>query len=145
MAELRVRTIDESELDTVLAEDIVFEGTIHFTDPLLIKGSVSGNVTSRSELYIAESAQVKADIHGSRVSIKGTVEGDVQASERIELFSGATIRGNIRTPDLIVQSGSRFSGGCDMDSDVALPEPPQPLEDLMPDHNAASTTRKQGE
>ncbi|MEX2445487.1 MAG: polymer-forming cytoskeletal protein [Alkalispirochaeta sp.] len=114
MAELRVRTIDESELDTVLAEDIDFEGTIEFSEPLLVKGSVHGEIRSKSDLFIAESAHVNADVQAGRVTVKGTVRGDVDALQRIELFSGASIVGNVKTPDLIVQSGSRLSGRCDM-------------------------------
>lgn len=114
MAELKVRTIDESELDTVLAEDIDFEGTIEFVEPLLVKGSVHGEIRSTSDLFIAESALVNADVQAGRVTVKGAVRGDVDASERIELFSGSSIVGNVRTPDLIVQSGSRLSGRCEM-------------------------------
>jgi cytoskeletal protein CcmA (bactofilin family) len=114
MADLRIKTIDESDLDTVLAEDIEFEGTIEFSDPLLIKGSAKGEIRSESDLFIAGSATVAADVHARRITVKGSVEGDVDASERVELFSGATIRGNVKTPDLIVQSGSRLSGRCEM-------------------------------
>jgi cytoskeletal protein CcmA (bactofilin family) len=114
MAELRVRTIDESELDTVLADDFDFEGTIEFSEPLLIKGVVKGEVRSHSDLFIAESAHVEANVRASRVTVKGTIRGDVDATDRIELFAGAGITGNIRTPDLIVQSGSRLSGCCEM-------------------------------
>ncbi|MFA7566500.1 MAG: polymer-forming cytoskeletal protein [Alkalispirochaeta sp.] len=114
MAELRIRTIDESELDTVLASDIEFEGTVEFSRPLLIKGVVNGTIKTESDLYISDSAQVNADISAGRVSVKGTIRGDVDASERIELFSGATIVGNIASPDLIIQSGSHFTGKCVM-------------------------------
>ena len=114
MAELRVRTIDESQLETVLAHDIEFEGTIEFSEPLLIKGAVRGEIRSESDLFVAESARIDADIRASRVSVKGMVVGDIDAAERIELFSGAGIEGNIRTPDLVVQSGSSFTGRCEM-------------------------------
>ena len=114
MAELRVRTIDESELDTVLAEDIDFEGSISFTRPLLVKGAVKGEIQSESDLFIAESARLEANVQAARVTVKGAVYGDVDARERIELFSGARIVGNVSTPDLIVQSGSALSGRCSM-------------------------------
>ena len=123
MAELRVRTIDESELDTVLAHDIEFEGTIEFSEPLLVKGHTSGEIRTKSDLFIADSARIDADIRAARVSVKGTVHGDIEAEERIELFSGAEIVGNIRSPDLIIQSGSRFTGHCSTsDSPDASPE-----------------------
>ena len=119
MAELRVRTIDESELDTVLAEDIEFEGTIEFSEPLLVKGTVSGEVRSRSNLFVAESARVNANINAANVTVKGSVRGDIHAADRIELFAGASIEGNIDTPDLIVQSGSRLTGRCTMNGSQA--------------------------
>lgn len=114
MAELRVRTIDESELETVLAPDIEFEGTIEFSQPVLVKGSVKGEIRTGSDLFIADTAKVRADISAARVSVKGSVAGDIEASERIELFSGAAITGNISSPDLIIQSGSRLNGKCSM-------------------------------
>lgn len=114
MAELRIRTIDESELDTVLAEDIEFEGTIEFSEPLLIKGAVHGEIKTKSDLFVADSARLHADVEAARVSVKGVVTGDILAHERIELFSGAAIVGNVSSPDLIVQSGSHFTGHCVM-------------------------------
>ena len=114
MAELRVRTIDESELDTVLSGDIEFEGMIEFSEPLLIKGKVHGEIKTVTDLFIADGADVHANISAARVSVKGVVRGDIVASERVELFSGATIVGNISSPDLIVQSGSHFTGHCEM-------------------------------
>ncbi len=114
MAELKLRTIDESEIDTVLAHDIEFEGRIEFSEPVLIKGSVSGEIVADADLYVAERASVQATIAAGRVSIKGAVVGDVDASQRVELFSGAHLTGNVRTPDLIVQSGSRLNGKCEM-------------------------------
>lgn len=130
MAELRVRTIDESELETVLAEDLEFDGTIEFAEPLLVKGRLSGEVHAEADLYIAASAVLDADIVAARVSVKGTVSGDITASERIELFSGASIGGNIRTPDLIVQSGSHFTGTCRMDTPG---DSPSPRDDTQPE------------
>ena len=114
MAELRVRTIEESELDTVLAPDIDFEGTIEFSEPLLVKGAVRGEIKTESDLFIADSARLQANISAARVSVKGTVQGDIDASERIELFSGAAIVGNVSSPDLIIQSGSHYTGYCAM-------------------------------
>ena len=114
MADLRVRRIDESDLDSVLAEDFEFEGEIHFQSPLLVKGHVSGQITSKSDLFVSEDAVVDASVSARRVSVKGTVSGDVSASERIELFASSRLEGNIATPDLIVQSGCRLNGKCSM-------------------------------
>jgi cytoskeletal protein CcmA (bactofilin family) len=117
MAELRIRKIDETELDTVLAEDIDFDGELSFKQPLLVKGRVTGQVRSESDLYINESASVDATISAATVSVKGTVHGDITASTRLELFSSSDVSGSIRTGDLVVQSGCRLNGSCEMLSD----------------------------
>ena len=114
MTEMRIRSIDESTLQTVLAEDIDFDGEIHFSEPLLIKGNVKGKVISDTDLYINDGAVVAARIQARKVSVKGRVEGDVHASSRLELFSSGRVDGNVHTPDLIVQSGSRLNGSCTM-------------------------------
>lgn len=114
MSDLRIRAIDESTLQTVLAQDIEFEGELQFSEPLLIKGTVSGTIVSDTDLYINPGATVAATITARKVSVKGRVIGDINAHARIELFSTGRINGNISTPDLIVQSGSVLNGSCAM-------------------------------
>ena len=115
MSDMRIRNIDESTLDTVLAEDIDFDGELHFSEPLLIKGNVKGKVVSKTDLYINEGASVEATIEARKVSVKGSVRGDVSAIDRLEVFSTGRLTGNIKTPDLIVQSGSLLNGSCTME------------------------------
>ena len=114
MAELRVRTIDESELDTVLGADMAFDGELEVETPVLVKGQLEGTIRSSSDVYIAEGADIRADLYAERASIRGLVRGNVVAAVRVELFPGARIHGDVATPDLIVQSGGRITGHCDM-------------------------------
>lgn len=119
MANLRIKSIDEADIDTVLSEDIEFEGELVFHDPLLIKGTFSGEIRSSGDLFINETANVDAKIEAQTVSVKGRVTGDVQAHTRLELFETARITGNIRTPDLFVQSGCLINGTCRMGPEEA--------------------------
>jgi cytoskeletal protein CcmA (bactofilin family) len=114
MSDLRIRAIDESTLQTVLAEDIDFDGELRFSEPLLIKGTVKGTVISDTDLYINPDATVAATITARKVSVKGHVTGDIYARGRLELFASARVQGNVSTPDLIVQSGSLLNGSCNM-------------------------------
>ncbi|MFP3959856.1 MAG: polymer-forming cytoskeletal protein [Spirochaetaceae bacterium] len=114
MANLRVKNIDEADIDTVLAEDIEFEGELVFHDPLLIKGSFTGEIRASGDLFVSETANVDAKIEARTVSVKGHVNGDVHAHTRLELFETARVSGSIRTPDLFVQSGSLINGTCRM-------------------------------
>ncbi|MFP4382790.1 MAG: polymer-forming cytoskeletal protein [Spirochaetia bacterium] len=114
MPDMRLKSIDESDIDTVLAGDIEFEGELSFEKPLLIKGKFKGSINASSDLYVSREAEVKAKINASVVSVKGRVKGDITATERLELFESSALKGNIKTSDLIMESGCMFNGTCAM-------------------------------
>jgi cytoskeletal protein CcmA (bactofilin family) len=114
MAEVRIKDIDEHEIDTILAEDIDFEGHLTFKKPLMIKGKFKGEIRSTSSLYIGEKAYVEAKTEAGIVSSKGRHKGDIVGHSRVELFSTAHVDGDITTPDFIVESGCKFNGYCNM-------------------------------
>jgi cytoskeletal protein CcmA (bactofilin family) len=114
MAEVRIKDIDEHEIDTILAEDIDFEGHLSFKKPLMIKGKFKGEISSTSSLYIGEKAYVEASTEAAVVSSKGTHKGNIVGHSRVELFNTARVEGDITTPDFIMESGSRFNGYCNM-------------------------------
>jgi cytoskeletal protein CcmA (bactofilin family) len=114
MAEVRIKDIDEHEIDTILAEDIDFEGHLTFKKPLMIKGKFKGEIKSTSSLYIGEKAFVEATTEAGIISSKGRHKGDIHGHARVELFSTAQVDGDITTPDFIMESGCKFNGYCNM-------------------------------
>jgi len=114
MAEVRIKDIDEHEIDTILAEDIDFEGYLTFQKPLMIKGKFKGEIKSTSSLSIGEKAFVEATTEAGVVSSKGRHKGNIIGHSRVELFSTAQVDGDITTPDFIVESGCKFNGLCNM-------------------------------
>jgi cytoskeletal protein CcmA (bactofilin family) len=114
MAEVRIKKIDESEIDTILAEDIDFQGVLSFDKPLMVKGKFKGEIKAMSDLYIGPQAVVEAKIEANLVSARGTIRGDIVAHKRVELFSTATVDGDIITPDLEMERGCRLNGYCRM-------------------------------
>jgi cytoskeletal protein CcmA (bactofilin family) len=134
MAEVRIRDIDENEIDTILAEDIDFEGHLSFRKPLMIKGRFKGVITSSSALHIGEKAAVEATTKVGVFSSKGAHKGPITASARVELYSTARVDGDITTPDFVMESGSRFNGACAMGGapKEAAPAPAVPAPQAPP-------------
>jgi len=114
MPEIRIKDIDEHEIDTILAEDIDFEGHLTFKKPLMIKGKFKGEIKSTSALYIGEKAYVEATTEADVVSSRGRHKGDILGRSRVELYSTARVDGDITTPDFVVESGCKFNGNCNM-------------------------------
>jgi cytoskeletal protein CcmA (bactofilin family) len=114
MTEVQINTVDEELLDTVLAGDVEFQGSMVFRKPLMIKGRVSGQIRSTSELYVDEKAVVEADIQAAVVSVKGVVKGNIAARDRVELFSTGSVDGDVTAPTVTMETGCRFNGVCRM-------------------------------
>ncbi len=106
--------IDESMIDTVLAEDINFQGTMKFTKSLMIKGKFEGQIDASGHLIIGPNAIVGASIKAGVITNYGQINGNVEGTERVELFNNAKLTGDIKTPELIVESGCTFNGSCVM-------------------------------
>ncbi|MCK4540688.1 MAG: polymer-forming cytoskeletal protein [Spirochaetales bacterium] len=107
-------TITE-KINTTLGKCTIFSGTMRFTKSLKIDGSFEGDILSESGfLFIDESAVVKADVKARSIVIGGTVEGNVIATEKLELLPTGKVLGNIRTSSLRIADGVSFAGNCEM-------------------------------
>lgn len=114
MTDVSISAVDEEQLDTILAADVEFSGTLAFKKPLMIKGRVSGRISSESDLHIDENAVVEADISVALVSVKGRVKGDIAATRRAELFASSSVDGDVTAPSIAMETGCHFNGTCRM-------------------------------
>jgi cytoskeletal protein CcmA (bactofilin family) len=89
-------------------------GQLSFQGPARIDGVVDGDIQCQGALTIGEGAEVRAKIFGQIVTIRGRVEGNVTAKEKIELLAPARLIGDVSTPRLIIAEGVVFDGDCSM-------------------------------
>jgi cytoskeletal protein CcmA (bactofilin family) len=75
---------------------------------------VDGEIQCHGTLTIGERAEVRAKISGDVIVIRGKVEGNVVAKEKVELVAPARLFGDIDTPRLIITEGVVFDGDCTM-------------------------------
>ncbi len=101
---------------TYIGANITIEGTLSGSEPVIIDGTVRGNVRLGSELRIGTKGRVEATVHARSIIIEGRVEGDVSADERVELVASANVDGNIKAPKIVVAEGAKFRGNVDMGS-----------------------------
>jgi cytoskeletal protein CcmA (bactofilin family) len=77
---------------------------------------LSGEIFSSKALIVGATGIVDAQIEASILVVQGSVKGNVRASERVELMSGARVEGDVHTPILVIQEGALFAGNCSMGS-----------------------------
>ena len=114
MTEAYNDSLEDADFDTVLSPDIDFSGTLHFDKPFLIRGRVSGEISSTGFLVIDENAVVNANISAMRVLIRGQVKGDVIAVEKVEVTLTGRLSGNVTAPEILMETGCVFNGRCTM-------------------------------
>ncbi len=107
------RTVSPStQSGGLLSRGVKIKGTVKFTNELLIDGEVEGTIDSTGSLTIGEHASIKGEIKSKSVKVRGTVEGDIVASERCELQAGCTLHGDIVAPRLVVDENATFCGSA---------------------------------
>jgi cytoskeletal protein CcmA (bactofilin family) len=97
-------------------------GEINFKGMMRVDGRLSGRVKSPDgTLIVSSGGRVEAQVEVAVAKVNGAVEGDITATERIELGRTARVSGNLQTPALVVEDGAIFEGGCRMTAAAAAP------------------------
>jgi cytoskeletal protein CcmA (bactofilin family) len=102
------------KIATTLGKETAFNGIMRFKDSLKIDGVFTGEIVSAGFLYIENGATVTANIRVGSVVIGGTVKGNVEAAEKLEMLATGKVFGNIRTSKLKIADGVVFEGKCEM-------------------------------
>lgn len=109
------RDIKEGRLSGFVGHGTTLTGETEFHAMLRVDGHLIGTVSSEAgTLIIGTNGQVDANIMVAAAMINGTVNGDIVASEKLQLGRTARVMGNIHSPRLIVEEGAILEGSCSM-------------------------------
>src|SRR5687768_5229884 len=114
-SESMARDIKEGRLSGFVGHGTTLTGETSFQAMLRVDGHLVGSISSDSgTLIVGTNGQVDANVSVSTATINGTVNGDIVATERIQLGRTAKVMGNIQTPRLTIEDGALLEGGCTM-------------------------------
>lgn len=114
-SESMARDIKEGRLSGFVGHGTTLTGETHFQAMLRVDGHLQGSVSSDSgTLLVGTNGQVDANVAVASAMVNGQVNGDIVATEKIQLGRTARVIGNIQTPRLILEDGALFEGSCSM-------------------------------
>ena len=114
-SESMARDIKEGRLSGFVGHGTTLTGETAFQAMLRVDGHLVGTVSSESgTLIVGTNGKVDANISVSAAVVNGTVNGDISATEKIQLGRTAVVIGNIQTPRLTIEDGAVLEGGCTM-------------------------------
>jgi cytoskeletal protein CcmA (bactofilin family) len=127
------REIKDGSLSGFVGSGTSVTGEATFKAMLRIDGLLSGRISSTTgTLVVGAGGQVDANIEVAVATIQGIVNGDIVASQRVELGRAAKVNGNIQTPSLVIEQGATFEGSCKMVQQKAAAEKmPKRKEDVL--------------
>ena len=110
------RIMDEvSHFTTLLGQKTRFVGTISGSDNCIVYGQVEGDCRCEGVLVLGEQGQWQGNIQAPNVIVSGHVDGNIDASVKLELTSAARVEGCISTPVLAMEEGAVHAGEMRME------------------------------
>ncbi|HST31365.1 MAG TPA: polymer-forming cytoskeletal protein [Chthoniobacterales bacterium] len=93
-----------------LSSEVSIDGDLSFRNELIIDGKVHGKINATGALTVGKNARVRGEVRVRSLTVQGTIEGNVFASERCVLEPGATLRGDVESPRLALDENASFLG-----------------------------------
>ena len=111
----------------ILNSDVEIKGTLKFTGELTFDGKLDGDITSEGVLNLGDNAVIKGNLNVNSVVLRGKINGNVVAKERIEIKAKTELFGDIRSARLAIEEGVTFVGKTEVNPNKVAPiAPPTP-------------------
>jgi cytoskeletal protein CcmA (bactofilin family) len=127
-------TVGRSEPDTLrsgsasIGKAVKIVGQIFSREDLYVDGDVEGTIElTEHKLTIGPNGNIRAGVKAREVVALGAIQGNVEASERIEIRKDAKLVGDIKTARIVIEDGAFFKGSIDIvkTEPKAAPQPPR--------------------
>ena len=105
----------------VLTSDVEIKGNLKFAGELTFEGKLDGEITSDGTLQLGDSAVINGNISVNSVVVRGKINGNIVAKEKIELKAKAELFGDIRASKLVMEEGVTFVGKTEVNPNKVAP------------------------
>ena len=98
-----------------IGKSVVIKGELNGSEDLTIEGQVEGKIELKDHvLTIGPNGKIKAQVFAKALIVLGEVNGNVSATEKVEIRDGGSVDGDIVSPRVAIAEGAHFRGSVDM-------------------------------
>jgi cytoskeletal protein CcmA (bactofilin family) len=116
----------------ILAADVEIKGTLKFSGELTFEGKLEGEIQSDGVLNLGDSAVVNGNINAQSVVVRGKVNGNIVAKEKIDIKAKTEMFGDIRAAKLAIEEGVTFVGKTEVNPNKVAPTAAPPRSGEAP-------------
>ena len=108
-----------------IGKSVIIKGELAGSEDLTIEGQVDGKIELKDHvLTIGPNGKIKAQVFAKAVIVLGEVNGNVSATEKVDIRDGGSVDGDIISPRVAIAEGAHFRGSVDMQRKAAAAAPP---------------------
>ena len=115
---------NQSNSKNILNSDVELKGTLKFSGELTFDGKLEGDINSDGTLNLGDNAVIKGNINAATIVMRGKINGNVIAKEKLDIKSKTELFGDIRAPRLAIEEGVTFVGKTEVNPNKVAPTPP---------------------
>ncbi len=98
-----------------IGKSVVIKGELSGSEDLYVDGQVEGSIALKgNSLTVGPNGQVKASVEAKGLVVQGKLDGNVNASDRVELRKTAVVNGDISTQRISIEEGAYLRGKVDI-------------------------------
>ena len=90
---------------------VTIRGSVECVEDVLIEGRIEGHVWNENHVVtIGADATVTGDIVARQITVRGTVDGTLMATGRIDIMNEGRVTGRVLSSKLMLADGGIFNG-----------------------------------
>jgi cytoskeletal protein CcmA (bactofilin family) len=100
---------------SVIGAGLKIQGEITGDSDLVVEGEAHGRIRMlHGRVTVGANGLVNADIEAVEISVEGSVQGGLKASDRVRLGASSRVQGSVMTPRIAIEDGARLRGKVEM-------------------------------
>jgi cytoskeletal protein CcmA (bactofilin family) len=112
-----------------IGKAVMVKGQIFSREDLVIDGEVEGTVELHEhKLTVGPNGKVAAGVKAREIVVLGSIHGNVEAADKIDIRKDAKLVGDIKTARIVIEDGAYFKGSIDITKGESKPQQGQPKQ-----------------
>ena len=124
--------LEVTRSSATIGKSVSIKGQIYSREDLFIDGEVNGTIeVAEHKVTVGPNGKVQAAVKAREIVVLGTIHGNVEAADKVDIRKEAKLVGDIKTARIVIEDGAYFKGSIDIVKPEAVkpavpPAPPKP-------------------
>ncbi|MFZ3210504.1 MAG: polymer-forming cytoskeletal protein [Terriglobales bacterium] len=108
-----------------IGKSLLIKGEVSGSEPIHIEGRIEGSISlPGGHVSVGREGVVTSSVQAGEVIVRGTLQGNITASDRVEIHRGGNVIGEVVTQRISIEDGAQMKGSIKM----GRPDPKAHLE-----------------